>query len=314
MNIHTLSELSERDFHLESLAVNGTIKRPLHYFRCSKNTRTFDRFYCIVNGVYRIQQDNYEPLTAKAGDILYMPNNCVYTAEWISEEIAYTTVEFQLADNNGLFSLSDRIYRITHDRSGNIGDMMERMRQVWTKGEIGYRLKGTSLFYELLHTMALSDIKADIRRSHADISAAILHLENNYIDDISTTELAKLCQMCESRFRARFREYAGMSPVRYRNLLRVKKAAALLSDGDYTVSEAAELVGIPDLSYFNRVFRHYIGKNPSELCEGYEKSVETVFDSSESVMADTSDADKITDGKTPSLSAALTSDDTDMDC
>ena len=74
-----------------------------------------------------------------------------------------------------------------------------------------------------------------------------------------------MCSMCESRFRRKFSEYAGMPPIKYRNFLRVKKAAELLSGGEYTVSEAAELVGIPDVSYFCRLFREQMGVKPSDM-------------------------------------------------
>ena len=111
----------------------------------------------------------------------------------------------------------------------------------------------------------LEQVESDIGESFADIAAAILHLENNYIGEISVAELARLCGMCESRFRSRFLEYAGMPPVRYRNYLRAKKAAELLSGGGCTVAEAAELVGIPDVAYFSRVFKQFCGKNPGEV-------------------------------------------------
>ena len=54
----------------------------------------------------------------------------------------------------------------------------------------------------------------------------------------------------------------GMSPVEYRNRLRINRATELLKTGEYTVGEAAESVGIRDIKYFSKLFKRYAGVNP----------------------------------------------------
>jgi AraC family transcriptional regulator of arabinose operon len=76
-------------------------------------------------------------------------------------------------------------------------------------------------------------------------------------------ELAKLAGLSTSRFRTVFRQVTGTSTVRYLNWLRINRARALLMEGDYTVTEAAEAVGFSDVYYFSRLFRKMTGTNPS---------------------------------------------------
>jgi len=265
MKIVPFSELVSKEFSVRTLSASVMAERPFRTYRCLKNTRKIDRLFFILGGEFVIRQDGCDAITTRAGDVLYLPSDCEYTGEWTSEEISYLSCEFILADEDGDFTLSDKIFIALHDRGSVAADRIVRLCDVWTKGELGYRIKALSLFLDLLHYVALENVKEVLGRSYSDISAAILYLENNYIGDISVAELAKLCGMCESRLRSRFLEYAGMPPIRYRNYLRAKKAAELLASGEYTVSEAAELVGIPDVAYFNRVFKKFCGSNPGEV-------------------------------------------------
>ena len=48
----------------------------------------------------------------------------------------------------------------------------------------------------------------------------------------------------------------------YRNVLRIRRATELLKSGKYTVSEAAERVGIFDVKYFSKLYKQQTGLNP----------------------------------------------------
>lgn len=264
MKLHSFNELCNTDFHINYLAVFGTAEKAIRTYRCLPDQRRFDRFYYIDRGEYIITEDELEPIHVFPNDILYLPSGCAYTSEWLTDEISYLSVEFILDDGEP-FSLSDKIFRIMQDSNGIAGEMMRRMLGIWTKGAVGCKLKTTSIFYELLHCIALENLKTALTRSHENISEAILYLENNYTTDVSAADLARLCHMSESSFRRQFTEYAGMPPIRYRNFLRIKQAAELLSAGDYTVGEAADLVGIPDIAYFNKLFNMFMGSNPSSM-------------------------------------------------
>ena len=49
-----------------------------------------------------------------------------------------------------------------------------------------------------------------------------------------------------------------MSPVEYRNILKIKKAADLLKTGEFSVSEVSKAVGIDDIYYFSKMFKKYM--------------------------------------------------------
>ena len=97
------------------------------------------------------------------------------------------------------------------------------------------------------------------------IYEGISYLENNYTKEITTEQLAALCNMSESNFRRLFHRYSTLSPITYRNFLRMKHAREMLETGLYTVSEAAAIVNITDPFYFNKMFKKYFGTAPSNV-------------------------------------------------
>ena len=58
---------------------------------------------------------------------------------------------------------------------------------------------------------------------------------------------------------------AGTTPNDFIRLLRLKKAASLLTQQDATVSEACYQVGFSSTSYFSKAFQNQFGMSPAEF-------------------------------------------------
>ncbi len=263
MMVHSPAELCSMDFYLTHFAMAKSTKI-IRHFVCPRYMHNCDRLLLIAKGEFHIKKDDNVVIIARPGDLIYFPDGCSYIGDWQDGEIEYYITQFRLSDAVGVFSLADNICFVTHDKNNTALDICKKITTAWTGDEIAYKIKAHSLFLELLRYIAIRSYKSDIRHNQSDISAAILFLESNYISDVDASELAKMCGMCESKFRSRFHSYAGMPPISYRNFLRVKKAAELLSNGEYNVSETAFLTGFSDIAYFNRVFKKFFGKNPSD--------------------------------------------------
>lgn len=81
--------------------------------------------------------------------------------------------------------------------------------------------------------------------------------------DLSLRQLADQAALSPSHYIRVFRRYTGQTPFAFLNDLRMEEAARCLRQA-MTVSETAQRVGVPNLSYFIRLFREKYGKTPKQ--------------------------------------------------
>jgi signal transduction histidine kinase/DNA-binding response OmpR family regulator len=79
----------------------------------------------------------------------------------------------------------------------------------------------------------------------------------------SVDEFAAAVKLGRTLFYKKVKGLTGYSPNEYIRLVRLKKAAALLNTGDYTVSEVTYKVGMNDPFYFSKCFKAQFGIPPS---------------------------------------------------
>ncbi|MET0621631.1 MAG: helix-turn-helix domain-containing protein [Pyrinomonadaceae bacterium] len=80
--------------------------------------------------------------------------------------------------------------------------------------------------------------------------------------EVSLDELARGVGLSLSRLHCLFRNETGMSPARYRRLLRIEKAKELLETTHLNIKQIRIIVGIDDRSHFEREFKKLYGLTP----------------------------------------------------
>jgi AraC-like DNA-binding protein len=90
-------------------------------------------------------------------------------------------------------------------------------------------------------------------------------IKENISLNLSVRELALLCNMSLSSFKRKFAELYIITPIKYFKKLKLEKACDLLKDLDIQISNIAPEVGIYSLTTFNRSFKSYYGKSPSQF-------------------------------------------------
>jgi AraC-like DNA-binding protein len=105
------------------------------------------------------------------------------------------------------------------------------------------------------------------RRSGAEsgrIWKARNFIDEHISEELSLTKVAKAADTSPNYLSEKFKEATGINFVQYVALERYQKAATLLREADLRVSEIAFAAGFQSLSQFNRVFRKFSGKTPTE--------------------------------------------------
>jgi AraC-like DNA-binding protein len=87
-------------------------------------------------------------------------------------------------------------------------------------------------------------------------------------EELSLTQVAKAVNISPNYLSEKFKQVTGVNFVDYIARTRFEKARVLLHDVDLRVSEIAFAVGFQSLSQFNRVFKKFSGKSPTEYRAG----------------------------------------------
>jgi AraC-like DNA-binding protein len=129
----------------------------------------------------------------------------------------------------------------------------------------GYRFLSLALLIRIIGFLArmYTDMTAPASRTLLAVSKAVSHIEHNYAAELSLKDLARMAHMCERSLQRYFQQAFGVPPVDYINRLRIRRACQLLGEGQLNITQVADAVGLPDSSYFARVFRHFTGTTPS---------------------------------------------------
>lgn len=98
------------------------------------------------------------------------------------------------------------------------------------------------------------------------LGRARLELHAHFDKPLYMRHFAEIAGVHEATFGRKFAARFGVTPARYRTLLRLQEAAVLLATKpDLTVASAATRVGFEDVPYFHRAFAARIGATPLRL-------------------------------------------------
>lgn len=81
-------------------------------------------------------------------------------------------------------------------------------------------------------------------------------------------DFAAMMKLGRTIFYRKVRGVTGYTPNEYMRIMRMKKAAELMAEGTYTVSEVSYKVGINDPFYFSKCFKQQFGVAPSAYLKG----------------------------------------------
>ena len=77
-------------------------------------------------------------------------------------------------------------------------------------------------------------------------------------------ELARAVTLSPSRLRHLFKVEVGMSPAKYRKMLRLQRARELMDTTSLSIKEIRNTVGLPDKRHFAKDFKQAFGLTPTE--------------------------------------------------
>ncbi|MGE5212476.1 MAG: helix-turn-helix domain-containing protein, partial [Nitrospirota bacterium] len=106
--------------------------------------------------------------------------------------------------------------------------------------------------------------KSGLRAEPVAIWKARKFIEEHSTEELSLTKIAKAVHMNANYLSENFKQVTGINFVEYVARTRFDTAGDLLRTTDMPISEIAFAAGFQSLSQFNRVFKRFSGKSPTQ--------------------------------------------------
>ena len=204
--------------------------------------------------------------TVREGELLFIPRGMKYYMEYEAPENSFVLINFDTIKENGDPTIIfDGFRLVARD------DESKRIEKIMTSFELCEKSRDTSsymrkkeLLYRLFGLISRTSSFVSSDDDFARILEGVRMLEETYLENLPISTFAEACHFSVNSFRRHFLKCFGISPVKYRNDLRIKRAQELLTDGGFTVSEAAYASGFDNVGYFCRYYLKTYGETPSE--------------------------------------------------
>lgn len=105
-----------------------------------------------------------------------------------------------------------------------------------------------------------------ISKRDEQLLSDIYHFMDDHILEghIDVTALSRKVLIGRSKVYEKIKELTGCTPNDLFRIYKLNKAAELLRDGNYNVSEVAERTGFSSIAYFSRTFKQHFGVSPKD--------------------------------------------------
>jgi YesN/AraC family two-component response regulator len=110
------------------------------------------------------------------------------------------------------------------------------------------------------------------RKDPLPIKIAICYVQDRYAENISLEDVAKKVRLNSVYFSYIFKQKTGKSFTRFLTEYRMRIAKGLLKHEEYRIKEISNMVGYSDQQYFCKLFKKYIGTNPTTYRTIYKNS------------------------------------------
>ena len=255
--------LHNKKLCMTELETEHTIFHRNNYFETVEG-RVHSSFIYIVRGSVAINAVGHR-LNANAGSLLYIPEGLRYSAVWQGvPQIEYYA--FHIISKTFDLTNTDRyeIQRIDPLSTAATGEIFRAVFDLFATGERIAKVRAIGMYYHfyadaLPHLLAVAPIKYN-----PVLLEAISYIEQHFSENFDIVTLAAKVCISESRLYHLFREELHTTPIKFRNDIRVERAAQALRIGNNSMDEIALTHGFHSTVYFREIFKNVTGMTPSE--------------------------------------------------
>ena len=208
------------------------------------------RYY--LNGVEHVGDSNHVIMAPKGGTYEFH----------VEEDCIIPILNFEL--DHGSF---DDMYSFEIEETETFYHTFIQMERKHTFATTSYELMNLSSLYDLTSQINGYGKKDD---TYNVIEKAEKYLEENINKkSLTISQIAEKGNISEVYFRKMFKKKHNISPNKYINEIRIKKAKNMLIDDDVDINEIADQCGFTSIYTFSRAFKNIVGVSPANFKKKY---------------------------------------------
>ena len=257
-------EIHKKKLCMTELEAKHSVFETSHYFDASAGSQNSSFIY-IVSGQLAINAGT-QKLDVSEGELFYVPEGIHYTAIWSGRpHIEYYNLN--VVSNSYDSSLSSggfALQKIAELSNGDTADVFKKIFALMSTEERVKKIEALGLYYTFYAKALPLLTEAQPEKDSPVLVKALEYIEQNYTENLSVSELAALCFVSESRLHHIFTEKLGTTPIKYRNQLRVERAAHDLRSSNLPIERVSSKHGFNSTAYFRETFKEYTGLTPTE--------------------------------------------------
>lgn len=116
--------------------------------------------------------------------------------------------------------------------------------------------------YDLINENTNSTLS---KRAPENIRKILNYISDNYYNQLSIKDIAKVSGFSEFHFMKFFKKHIGITCIEYINLFRLEQAANMLVNTDKSIMNISLEVGFNNVSYFNKLFKNTYNLTPKNF-------------------------------------------------
>ena len=251
--------LQDPDFRVGNIDVQ-TVSRLKNYRHSFLGGREKHGFVYVVNGkmLDSFVGCSVDDLPSYKGELVFIPKGSRYTGAYMEENTIIKIIQFDILSGE----LPEYLSTPVKLNLPNAYELVEAFFSPIENHTAYHPFYYLSCLYGLL--WKIDESYSRLPRKYKKLQPALTEMVGNWNENRKVSYYAELCDMSETNFRRLFGEYMGMSPIDYRNDIRLVNAKAMLQSGEYNVSEVAFESGFSNLSFFIRLYKKKYGHTPKQ--------------------------------------------------
>ena len=212
-----------------------------------------------------------EVFTLQSGSLAWISDTAAYRLD-AEEDFVHYTVNFTVYENEDpLWAKLGKtpMTLLCPQELSSYEPVFADLCRIWKEKRFGFPMDASARLYSLLRSFVEEAFVLPVDpHAYRTVLPAKEYLETHLREAVTLSELADLCGLSVTHFRRLFFKVFHMTPMEYRDRIRLLHAKDYRLGNVCSLREVAARCGFEDGNYFSRFFKKHTGVSPSAFRRG----------------------------------------------